>query len=197
METIATYRDASPLKRRQIQTEVVSTYRPHVARMVRGTVAPRHREEAEQVGLIGLLVGLERFDPERATGPDVGAAFWTFARGHVKDEIQKWMDHGVYWRPRRARKTVDEEVMKAHRRHVYVDDIGQLAAEILDVETQVANAEGLRLVGEFLRTLSDDERHLLLCEKRSRGPSADSPYARRCRALFERATKAVKGGEKS
>jgi hypothetical protein len=49
--------------RMQLRTRVVTAYRPDVARLVRRVVSnPKHRAEAEQVGAIGVLLALEKYD---------------------------------------------------------------------------------------------------------------------------------------
>src|SRR5580693_1631945 len=89
---------ASQAERTRLQTAVLMAYRTHVAGFVRRFVHnPAHRPEAEQVGLLGLLVALEKYDPS-LLGADRGARFWSFATLHVRYEVQRWMDVGVHWR---------------------------------------------------------------------------------------------------
>jgi len=89
-------------ERRHLQASVVAANRENVAALVRRTVAPRHREEAEQVGAIGILVALEKHDPSGRV------PFRRLALQHARGEIQAWMDHGVFWRPRDPAGVISE-----------------------------------------------------------------------------------------
>jgi hypothetical protein len=83
-----------------LQAEAVRACAPNVLTYVRGALprfAQDHVEEAVQVGLIGVLAALEKYDPSQA-GDDRGAVFWKFAAEHVRDEVREWTDRGVYWR---------------------------------------------------------------------------------------------------
>ncbi|HXB26786.1 MAG TPA: hypothetical protein VNV25_18815 [Gemmatimonadaceae bacterium] len=77
---------------RQLQALVVAAHRAEVAAVVRKIVPSKHWEEAEQLGALGVLVALEKYDPK--TGSDRVGGFWNFARRHVRREIRKWLDDG-------------------------------------------------------------------------------------------------------
>lgn len=181
------YKNTSdPRARRRIQGEIVVKYRGRLASYVRRHLSARHWQEAEQVGAIGLLVALEKFEPSR------GVPFWFFAVQWVRKEIQRWLNHGVYWRPHtngaKGRQTHDE-----HRAHGEFQDEAHVS-ETENVEDLVSTAEGLSRVGQFLDTLSVEERHLLICEKRDRG-NPNSDRVRRYLSLVGRATAFVRGNE--
>ncbi len=82
---IESYRNTSdPRDRRLIQSAAVLQCRPYVSRLVRRTFAPRRQMEAEQVGVIGVLVALENFDPRR------GPSFRALVHRHVRQELDRW-----------------------------------------------------------------------------------------------------------
>lgn len=203
-----------PKERRRLATAVVLAYRPHVARLVRKTVPAKHWREAEQVGEIGLLVALEKFDPER------GAPFWALAKQWVRHEIQKWLYVGVYWRPRyfydfpshrnqRSPKVISAELAEAkrHQRPLLVAQFGNIDDDLigpienppLTVEDLVSDAEAKSRLRAFIATLSEEDARLLLCEKRERVEggveSANNARARHYQLLVERARAFVRGDD--
>lgn len=176
--------------RRRIQSEVVTEYRNRVASYVRRRLAPRHWQEAEQVGLIGLLVALEKFDASR------GIAFWFFAVTYVRDELNAWMGHGVFWRPRshdmkRDSKNPLRAVVSLHNEL----DTETVAADAPTVEDLVATAEGLSRLSEFVRTLSREDASLLVNGVGFGRGRANSSRAAGHKSLVERATAFVRGNE--
>jgi DNA-directed RNA polymerase specialized sigma subunit len=79
----------SPIERSRIQAATLIACRSLVADIVRKTVARRDWEEGEQVGAIGVLVALEKFDP-------AGRVSWrALVRRYVKQEIARWREHLV------------------------------------------------------------------------------------------------------
>jgi DNA-directed RNA polymerase specialized sigma subunit len=83
-EQIRCYRAANdPAERRRIQAATVAAFRPEVERLVEELPA-RRRREAEQVGLIGVLVALEKYDAAR------GIAFATLAQAEALRELARW-----------------------------------------------------------------------------------------------------------
>lgn len=84
MEDVARiYRTAKSIERRRIQVEIVRACRPFLAWLARG-LAPDDAPDAEKVGVVGVLIALEKYDPARG-------AFWPFARPFVRDEIERWL----------------------------------------------------------------------------------------------------------
>lgn len=157
-------------ERRRIQADILDKYRPHVRWFVRKTIAPQHREEAEQVGCIGLLVALEKYEPTKL-GEDKGGAFWFFAARCVRDEIRRWEDVGVYWRKHRVRPGPGAELARLQRRQASMDaerpDGRSLHDELTTeatVEDLVADVECRRLFARFVRTLTDAERQTIFSE---------------------------------
>jgi hypothetical protein len=173
--------------RRRIQAEILDKYRPHVRWFVRKTIGPQHREEAEQVGCIGLLVALERYEPAKL-GVDLGGAFWFFAARCVRDEIRRWEDVGVYWRKRRGAKSA---VARLQRHQASIDaerpDGRTMHDELTEgftVEDLVADVEHRRLFARFVATLTDAEREIIFSENgRTLGSRAHLSLIERARAF--------------
>ena len=200
------YKAADRAGKRAIQAAVVAAHREDVARFVRRALRGRqaHWEEAEQVGRLGVLVGLEKYDPEIA-GPDRGRkSFWLFVFPYVRDEIQRWMDHTISWRPRsrnlaRDERTAEQREERAAQRRPLSLDETEIALAEASVEELVEGMELLGLLDRFLATLSDADRQLLLCEKRERAEGGvregNNNRSRRYLSLVERATAFVRGDE--
>lgn len=92
MNAYESYRTAAPAARKRIMTAVVLKYRHHVAALVRAMEVPaKHREEAEQVGAIGLFSAL-------STHPVAGLTFEELAMAHAGRELQRWLDTASAWR---------------------------------------------------------------------------------------------------
>lgn len=173
------YRDTTdPRERRRIQAAVIANYRNHVRTCVRKAVPAEHYEEAEQVGALGLLVALEQYDP-KLIGPDRGAAFWWFARLIVQNEIQRWMDVGIYWRkaPNRGKgeaRQATRDAAQVHRTVASMDAPlpGGENATLHDltpdtspsVEDLTADAESCTRLRAFAATLLPEEAELLMSE---------------------------------
>lgn len=178
-------------ERRRLEEAVLIAYRPQVARFVRRRVHEKHWQEAEQVGLIGLLVALQKYDPIPRPGFEEPTPFWFFAMAWVRKELQRWVSLGVYWRP----STNGAKGRRVHTEHLqhweFVEDQHGVDP---DIEGMVATAEGLDLVAQFLETVTAEERHLLLCEKRDRG-NPDSERVRRYLSLVERCRAFVEGDD--
>lgn len=176
------YRHArTPAERQRIQGEVIARYRDRLTRFVKFALwSPHLHAEAIQVGAIGLLVALDKWDPEYKEHYDDGA-FFGFATLYIRNEIRKWLDHGVNWRPTaRTRKQVDHPEHKQPSE--FCDEAH--AQDVDDPETKAANAEALERLRSFLATLSNKDRHLMLCAKRDRG-GEDSQCRQRYRELLQ------------
>lgn len=186
----ARYSTAQPEERERLQIEVLGRYRARIAGVVRALTTPPNWAEGEQVGAIGLLVALERYDSARL-GEDRGGAFWFFAQAYVRDEVQSWLDHGVLWRPRRQRKPS----AGAPRRFESLEALTvEIACARENAEDLFAKAEGVALVQKFVSSLDSADAHLLTCEKRERGDPT-SPRAQRYGDLFRRLIQYVRGDE--
>jgi DNA-directed RNA polymerase specialized sigma24 family protein len=163
--------------RRRIQAEVVDAHRDAVARIVRTLVAsPLYREDAEQAGLIGVLVALEKYQPG-LMGEDRGGAFRHFMFTYVRHEIQQWLNTGVYWRKSPNRGTSDSrkaarEAAKGRQRYYDSLDAGDFEQTLHDtvaspdasVEEIVAEAEAKSRLRDFAETLSNKDAKKLLSD---------------------------------
>lgn len=73
-------------ERTRVQVAIIHEWRPAVRRLVRDlSVPPTSSDEVEQVGLIGVLRALNRFDPSK------GDAFDDLALATAGREIEIWM----------------------------------------------------------------------------------------------------------
>ena len=79
------------IAKRQMLAATVAAFRPAVARLVSRMAPPEHRAEAEQVGLIGVLVALGKHSPIDLNFEDVAIAT-------ARDEIRAWLNAGTVWR---------------------------------------------------------------------------------------------------
>ena len=152
-----------PAERRRIQAKVLLCYsgriRDVVCRFEYRAGADRHWEDAQQAGCVGLLVALEKYNPDRqAYEPNIVPFFWNYARASVLDEVQKWFDRGVYWRPRRRRSNSGN----VHLNRLHEPLVEEPVHETPTVEEIVAEAEQLALVKRFVAGLPEGDRHLLL-----------------------------------
>ena len=197
--------NVSPTERKRIRAAVVEAYRPQVAALVRKLVPTHHGEEGLQVGLIGVLVALEKYDAPRCTkvGGDRGAAFWNFARTYVRDEIRTWLGVGVYWRkaPNRGKSAARRAAAKEARRHMTQESMDEVVVStpnestktrhdlIADasptVEAQVAEAEAFGRLSAFAATLTPKEKQILFSDR--------SNESRHHLSLTERAKAFVRG----
>ncbi|MDT7617434.1 MAG: polymerase sigma-B factor [Pseudonocardiales bacterium] len=88
-------------RRRAVRDRLVAGYLPvvqHIARRYAGRGEPT--ADLEQVGAVGLLGALERFDPER------GTSFLSFAVPTITGEVRRYFrDHG--WSMRVSRRLKD------------------------------------------------------------------------------------------
>ena len=185
------YRQAtSQDERKRIQTEVVKAYRAHVASAARRYVAPEHRADAEQAGALGVLVALEKYDPSRLgahrVGGDRGGAFWFFAATHVRNEIQKWKDVGVSWRPR-SRKKVASEEHALHMVHFSMENTKDLPSDEPTVEELLIDVETEQRLVRFAASLTVDDLAVLFSQ------SGRCKASRRYLSLVERAKAFIKG----
>lgn len=187
---VASYRATTdPLERRRIQAEVVEAYRPRVANLVRCLFRrnPEHWREAEQVGLIGLLTALEKYDPDLLTGEDQGNRFWYLAYYYVKNEIRAWRDVGVNWAKDHRHGACNENITR-QTRVSYDDSLYETEpSKEPTVEEQVVESEVKARLRAFAATLSAIDREILFSENSQRVRS------RRYLSLVERATAFVRG----
>jgi RNA polymerase sigma factor (sigma-70 family) len=91
-------------EKRRLRLEAVRTYTRDVRGYVRTLVPREHWDEGAHVGMIGVIVALEKYEPQSGEVDD--AAFWTFARPFVCDEVQSW---------RRATPTITESQALEHK----------------------------------------------------------------------------------
>jgi RNA polymerase sigma factor (sigma-70 family) len=183
---------------RETQVEVIETHRGHIRRLVRRMLRdPQHWAEGEQVGALGVIVALGKYDPDR------GVPFWGFAVRVVENEIDKWMDCGVRWKARSKKGA--EHVERDPSRRFGAQAGVALAPDELEGAIELApNAEAL--VGEveqsdrltrFLATLSDKDRALLLVVTRERSEggvaAGNNARSRRYLSLVGRAREFLRG----
>lgn len=198
-----------PVERRRIQEEVIESCRGRVSALVRRMVSQReHWREAEQVGAVGVIVALGRYDANR------NDSFWGFAHLIVRDEIEMWMGRAIYWRPstKRALGRTSNPVhsiprsMDAELPHRHADSSATTATlhdfvscTVPTAEAQTIEAELNAKLSAFLDTLTGDEKRLLLCEKRERAnggvEAGNNVRARRYLSLVERASAFVRGSD--
>lgn len=201
------YRNADAATRRRIRAAVVTDYGGRAKALVRRHVPASHYDDGEQAAFEGLLVALEKYEPERL-GDDRGEAFWYFASMQVRKELQRLVNHGVNWRP----DTSGAKGRVAHKEHMRPASLDAPRAEgdestLHDLlwdddaptpENLVQTAEGVAIVLDFVRALSAEDRKLLLVERRNREAGVSKTaktQARRYLALVERVTALVRGSD--
>ena len=151
---------------RERKAAVVAANKTRVAGLVRRLVrSPDHWREAEQVGAMGILVALEKYDPT-LVGEDRGAAFWNFARRWVIHEIQTYLGNSVFWRkaPNRGRSEARKKQAEAAavgRAHECIDLVTEPACTCPSQEEQLAREEERALLRLFASTLSARDRAVL------------------------------------
>lgn len=194
------YRTSDKTERRRIQLVIVTEHRDRVAALVRRGVPKRLRAEACQVGALGLLVALEKYDPERS-GPDRGKkSFWGFAFPYVREEIRVWLDHAAGWQNTKMSKAKRAEMEArgtAPKPVASMDADNSLGLTLHDfvkadvsVEGDVVDVEVARRLKLFAETLNAGEREVLF---------SDNEKTRSSRLhliLTERAAAFVKDGER-
>lgn len=184
-------------ERRRLQAKVVELYRLRVVALAHRAVPREYWREAEQVGLIGLLVALEKFDPEGKHD------FWYLASTAVRDEIRTWRDTGIYWRKDTNRgkspaRVAARQEAQRQGQHESADttrdrgsDLGSISIKDAYFDSSAptpedlyANEEARRLCAAFLSTLNDEDRAALFAPKNPRH-----------RSLIERARAFVRGSD--
>jgi RNA polymerase sigma-B factor len=104
-EELALFRalaSASGADRERLQEELVRRYSGLVKWMANQYANPSlDRDDLEQVGFVGLVLAIQRFDPERGSG------FISFARPTVQGEIRRYFRDKRRWirLPRRLQET--------------------------------------------------------------------------------------------
>jgi len=84
VQTIENYRTAEAETKRRIQAQTLANYAP-IARLAAAKYNKYdNRDEVEQVACLGLLVGLERWDPLG------GEPFEVVAHRHARRELWRW-----------------------------------------------------------------------------------------------------------
>ncbi|HEY2834577.1 MAG TPA: SigB/SigF/SigG family RNA polymerase sigma factor [Sporichthyaceae bacterium] len=105
VEDLDLFRDfahATGVQRERLQEAIVARYTGLVKWIAGRYVNPAvDREELEQVGFLGLVLAIQRFDPER------GSDFVSFARPTVQGEIRRYFRDKRRWirLPRRVQTT--------------------------------------------------------------------------------------------
>ena len=146
-------------------------------------------------------MALERFQPEPTHDEN---AFWGFAKLLVANEVENWLDVGVYWRAASRNRARDEradpdgEVRRLHARHATLDGVAESMSSQHDTpEDMTVEAQIQARLRSFLLGLPEVDRLLLLVEKRNRdegGVSAgNNARSRRYFGLVERAKAFVRG----
>src|SRR5262249_8142575 len=152
----------------------------------------------EQTGMLGLLVALDRFDPERSP------VFWACAAEWVRHEIQEWLGNGVFWsgrsagdRPSRRHRLEERGVnLRGRSVHPSLEHLYERESSE-DPETRLGIAESEQRLHVYLSKQSDEDAHILLKGKRvdrKKGFSRCAIWrARRYSDLLEEARRFVRG----
>lgn len=165
-------------ERRRLRACVVADYRSRVTSIVRSVLPREHWDEGLQVGLLGLLVALEKFDPS------AGRDFWYCASTAVRDEIRAWRDRALNWRKDTNRGRSPTRVAARER--------AQQVSQHSSADARSANGEGLSIkeayfdsqaptpedsyateearqrCATFVSTLNDEDRAALFSPKNPR-----------------------------
>jgi len=102
LEQLRSVHRATGVERERLQEQIVVRYSGLVKWIAARYVNPAvEREELEQVGFLGLVLAIQRFDPDR------GADFISFARPTVQGEIRRYFRDKRRWirLPRRLQTT--------------------------------------------------------------------------------------------
>lgn len=184
---------ADESEKARLRIAVVEAYGGHVAKIVSGLVTDRkHHQDAQQAGIEGLLIALERYEPPSV---NTGGAFWAFANFRVRYAIQSYLDVGVYWRkdgkgnqslPNRARA---REEIRRTRQFAFLPDRTQGLLEDANPnpEEAVAAAEELALLTELVAEAPEAVIESLL-----KGRPVPSPYRT---VVLQMRQRFQKGGE--
>lgn len=84
--SLRAYRTASPEETRRVRRQIVAEQREFVRRIVHSMVPMPQEREAMQVGLGGVLIALERFDPTCAD------PFTSTIERVIRGELRLWLD---------------------------------------------------------------------------------------------------------
>jgi len=198
----AIYRQAtSREERRRLQAAVITEQRPKFEAFVRRQVPSAHRQEGFQVAAIGILVALEKYD-EEISGPDRGKkSFWGFAFPYVREELRRWMDHGVGWRNSKLSKS-EKAALESRGGSTSVTSLEFLSESGIEfgtsdraVDETAGDLEVLRRLQAFVSTLSVDEKELLFWRPGPGWSRLNSKNRALHCSLIERATAFVQGDE--
>jgi RNA polymerase sigma-B factor len=102
LEQLRSFHRATGVARERLQEQIVIRYSGLVKWIAGRYVNPAvEREELEQVGFLGLVLAIQRFDPDR------GSDFISFARPTVQGEIRRYFRDKRRWirLPRRLQTT--------------------------------------------------------------------------------------------
>jgi RNA polymerase sigma-B factor len=169
-------RNASPHQRAAIQDILVERYAGLVRWLAARYAGPAvDVEDLRQVGYLGLVLAVQRFDPER------GTQFAAFARPTVQGEIRRYFRDKRRWirlprrlqemkaAIRRATETLTHDLGRAPTVAELADELGADADLVLeaftadDVYAPLSLETPLRFDGEDSYTVSDvlgfDDRH--------------------------------------
>lgn len=184
------YRAAGERERVGLKAAVVAKYRGHVIKLARQVCPfPNRWPDAEQAGAEGLLVALDRFEPS------TGAFFWSYAADWVRKHVQKFLNAGVYWRSTDGSR-LDTERAAKWATHAFTQSLAtEPPRSSLAPDEKVSKAECNARLEKFLESLSREDAHLLLCEKRDRGEVKNNSRSRRYEQLVKAARIAVIGKE--
>lgn len=194
----ALYKTADKAERRRIQTELVSRHRHKLHLFVRSLVPAQHFDEGAQVGALGLLLALEKYDDAKS-GPDRGKKdFFAFAKPYIRDEVRVWMDKGVRWRNTKVNKERKAaQAAKGTDGGVHHDSLdaasaagAEFKAEAPTPDELASELEALKRLRAFVASLTVAEVRLLFVEREPGQRQADAH-----RALVRRARRAVRGSE--
>lgn len=143
---ISDYHTAGLQERRDIRAWVVGRYTPMIRRYVRRNFPPALWRDAEQAGVVGLMVALKKYDPER------GDNFLCVAWGLMRTEIRTWVTNKI--EPKTISMDAEgEDGTTLHDRTPAKSD---------SVEDTVASLELQARLSIFLATVNDSDRRLLL-----------------------------------
>lgn len=147
-----------PAERKRLTNEVVKDCQPNISTLVgRLRLSPQNRADAEQAGRLGLLEALTKYKPPPV---NTSGAFWAFARHYVVNEIQKWMDVGMFWSKRRQRKgsKVPTELPLSLDVH---EETALLRDESNNPETVCSSMQLSNMSRQFVASLPADEARVI------------------------------------
>ena len=174
-------REYSRTQRQDLKDEVIRTYRPIVERAARRFRGVEPHEDLVQVGCIGLLNALEKFDP------DAGVKFNTYASHLVVGEIRHYLRdrgqtirHPAWMQEMRQKVTWASASLQAQLgRHPSVDEIAATAGITSSQVCDVFAAMETQKVTSIDATIDDgegdgDSAQFAVCSGRSDHEDSES-----------------------